>query len=87
MKVNVEVDCTPEEARRFLGLPDVAKANDAYVDAIAKAMQGAGSVEQLQGYAKQLAPLGEIGMKFFQQFVEQGVSAASAGFKAGSEKK
>jgi hypothetical protein len=71
MKVNVEV----------------AKANDAYVDAIAKAMQGAGNVEQLQGYAKQLAPLGEIGMKFFQQFVEQGVSAASAGFKAGSEKK
>lgn len=23
MKVNVEVDCTPEEARVFLGLPDV----------------------------------------------------------------
>ncbi len=87
MKVNVEVDCSPEEARRFLGLPDVAKANDAYVDAIAKAMQGAGNVEQLQGYAKQLAPLGEMGLKLFQQFVEQGVSAASAGLKAGPEKK
>jgi hypothetical protein len=23
MKVNVEIDCTPEEARNFLGLPDV----------------------------------------------------------------
>jgi hypothetical protein len=23
MKVTIEVDCTPEEARRFLGLPDV----------------------------------------------------------------
>ena len=23
MKINVEVDCTPEEARTFLGLPDV----------------------------------------------------------------
>src|SRR5690606_35327002 len=23
MKVNVQVDCTPEEARKFLGLPDV----------------------------------------------------------------
>lgn len=23
MKVNVEVDCTPEEARTFMGLPDV----------------------------------------------------------------
>ena len=27
MKVNVEVDCTPEEARAFLGLPDVAPLN------------------------------------------------------------
>jgi hypothetical protein len=40
MKVQVEIDCTPEEARRFLGLPDVSKANDVYIDAIAKAMQG-----------------------------------------------
>jgi hypothetical protein len=23
MKINVEIDCTPEEARAFLGLPDV----------------------------------------------------------------
>ncbi len=23
MKINVEVDCTPDEARAFLGLPDV----------------------------------------------------------------
>lgn len=86
MKVNVEVECTPEEARRFLGLPDVARANDAYVDAIAKAMQGSGNIEQLQGYAKQFAPLGEIGMKFFQQFVAQGVSAASAGLKPVADK-
>ena len=24
MKISIDVDCTPEEARRFLGLPDVA---------------------------------------------------------------
>ena len=23
MKVNIEIDCTPEEARKFMGLPDV----------------------------------------------------------------
>ncbi|MBA3810791.1 MAG: hypothetical protein H0X27_03925 [Caulobacteraceae bacterium] len=27
MKVTVEVDCTPTEARTFLGLPDVAALN------------------------------------------------------------
>ena len=72
MKVNVEVDCTPDEARRFLGLPDVSEANKAYVDVIAKVMQGAGNAEQLQEYAKSLAPMGQIGLKLFQQFLENG---------------
>ena len=61
MKVNVEIDCTPEEARRFLGLPDVSKANEVYVDAMTKAMQGVGSIEQLQELAKQIAPMGADG--------------------------
>jgi Family of unknown function (DUF6489) len=74
MKVNVEVDCTPEEARRLMGLPDVTKVHEAYVEAAAKAMQGAGSLDQLQEYAKQLAPMGQMGMKLFQQFLEGGVN-------------
>jgi hypothetical protein len=72
MKVNVEIDCTPEEARQFLGLPDVSRANEAYVDATLKAMQGVGSFEQLQEYAKQLAPMGQMGMKLFEQFLASG---------------
>lgn len=28
MKVRVEIDCTPKEARAFLGLPDVEPLND-----------------------------------------------------------
>lgn len=29
MKINVEVDCTPEEARSFLGLPDLRPMQEA----------------------------------------------------------
>jgi hypothetical protein len=29
MKITVDVDCTPEEARTFLGLPDVKPMQDA----------------------------------------------------------
>jgi hypothetical protein len=83
MKVNFEIDCTPEEARRFLGLPDVSKANDAYVDAVVKAMKGESSLEQINGYARQLAPMGEMGLKMFQQLFEQSAGAAMAGFKSG----
>lgn len=76
MKVNVEVECSPEEARRFLGLPDVTRANDVYVDAITKAMQGVGSVDQMQDMAKQMAPMGQFGIKLFQQLLESGAAMA-----------
>jgi len=83
MKVNVEIDCSPDEARRFLGLPDVSKAHEAYVDAVVKAMKGESSLDQLNSYVKQLAPMGEMGLKMFQQLMEQGAGAAMAGFKSG----
>jgi hypothetical protein len=76
MKVNVEVECSPEEARRFLGLPDVTRANDVYVDAITKAMQGVGNVDQMQDMAKQMAPMGQFGLKLFQQLLEGGAAMA-----------
>ena len=77
MKVNLEVDCTPDEARRFMGLPDVEKANAVYVDAVASAMKSVSSTEQLEQYAKQLAPMGQMGLKMFQNFMEGAVSQAS----------
>jgi hypothetical protein len=36
MKISIEVDCTPEEARRFLGLPDVAPMQAALVEEMQK---------------------------------------------------
>ena len=48
MKVNIEIECSPEEARQFMGLPDVQKANDAYVEALSNAMQGTTNLEQLE---------------------------------------
>jgi hypothetical protein len=32
MKMTIEVDCTPEEARRFMGLPDVSPLNEHIVN-------------------------------------------------------
>jgi len=36
MKLNVEIDCTPAEARAFLGLPDVSALNAHLVDEMTK---------------------------------------------------
>lgn len=76
MKVNVEIDCSPEEARRFMGLPDVSRANDVYVDSLVQAMKGAGSLDQVQDLIKGFAPMGEMGLRMFQQIMESGTKAA-----------
>jgi len=83
MKVNVEIDCTPEEARRLLGLPDVTKANEAYMENVAKLMKGAGSMDQLKELGEQIAPMGQMGLQLFQQVIETGAKAA---FSSGSGK-
>jgi len=83
MKVNVEIDCTPEEARRFLGLPDVTAANEVYVERLTKAMQGAGGLEQLQEMASQIAPMGQMGLKMFQSILESGAAMATGSKKGG----
>ncbi|GGZ05073.1 DUF6489 family protein [Novosphingobium colocasiae] len=84
MKVNVEIECSPEEARRFLGLPDVTRANEVYVDALTKAMQGVGSFDQLQELTKSITPMGQIGLKMFQQFLESGAAMAMSGAAMGT---
>ena len=34
MKITINVECTPEEARTFLGLPDVSAVNTIITDAL-----------------------------------------------------
>lgn len=75
MKINVEIECTPEEARNFMGLPDVSEANDIYVGNLASAMKGVTNPDQLQQFAAALAPMGQAGLKLFQSFVEGGMRA------------
>lgn len=39
MKVNIEIDCTPAEARAFFGLPDVSPINDKLVEEMGKRIE------------------------------------------------
>ncbi|WP_375547819.1 DUF6489 family protein [Oceanicaulis alexandrii] len=38
MKVNINIECTPEEARTFMGLPDVTGLNAQLVEEMSKRM-------------------------------------------------
>ena len=79
MKMTIEIDCSPDEARRFMGLPDVERVNSVYLDAMSKAMQGVSSFDQLEKYAKQVAPMGQFGLNVFKSFIEGAQQAAGAG--------
>ena len=38
MKISFDIDCTPEEARTFFGLPDLQPLHDVYLDRMKTAM-------------------------------------------------
>lgn len=39
MKITVDIDCTPEEARKFLGLPDVAPMQETLMRQVQERME------------------------------------------------
>jgi hypothetical protein len=71
MKVTVDVDCTPEEARRFLGLPDLTPVHAAYVDKMTKVVSEGVTPETFSDLARSWGPMSEAGMNIWRQMFEQ----------------
>lgn len=71
MKVTVDVDCTPEEARRFLGLPDLTPLHDLYLDKMKRMMDEGIGPDALEGLMKAWAPMGDAGFAMWRQMVDQ----------------
>ena len=57
MKVNVEIECTPEEARRFLGLPDLRPMQDAVLAKMQQQMLESVNVLSPEALLKAWMPL------------------------------
>jgi hypothetical protein len=75
MKFTVDVDCTPEEARAFLGLPDLKPIHDVYIKAVMEAVSGQTNLEQMERLFRGMSPLGDAGMKFFSSMMDIGLGA------------
>jgi len=76
MKITVDVDCTPEEARRFMGLPDLTPVHEVYVSKMVDTVQNGITPDVLVGMIKTWAPMGETGMKMWQSLLEQATGGA-----------
>lgn len=74
LKINVEVECTPEEARRFMGLPDFTPVHEKYIQTLTDSMDGVVAPEMLDGLMRSWAPMGDAGMTFWRKMFEKPAS-------------
>lgn len=71
MKVTVDVDCTPEEARRFLGLPDLAPLHEIYLERMRETMKDGIGPEAVEKMMASWGPMSEAGLQMWSRFFEQ----------------
>lgn len=78
MKVTIDIDCTPEEARRFMGLPDLTPVHDAYVEKMKTALAEGATPEMFADMMKAWGPMSEAGLALWRQMLE-GIGRGGAG--------
>lgn len=85
MKISVDIDCTPEEARRFLGLPDVTAANEALMAEVQNRMLANLRTMDPEALMKTWLPIGLQGMEAFQKMLMGQMAKAAATAKQATE--
>ncbi len=78
MKFTVNVECSPEEARRFMGLPDVTPINEALVSEMTTRMQKNLSLMSGESMMSSWMSVGTQAQDAFVKLMTSGVTAASA---------
>ncbi len=67
MKITINVDCTPDEARRFMGLPDVAPLQESMMAQMKAQMEKAATAMDPETVMKTLFPNMEGGLAGMQK--------------------
>ena len=80
MKMRVEMDLTPDEARRLMGLPDLTAMQARLVEEFERRMMAAMEKSAPEEVMKQWFSLGSQGFEQFQRFLWD--SARNAGAAA-----
>ena len=78
MKFTVNVECSPEEARRFMGLPDVTPINEALVAEMTNRMQKNISMMSGENMMSSWMSVGTQAQDAFVKLMTSGVGAATA---------
>jgi len=84
MKIRFDVDCTPEEARRFLGLPDVSEMHADAMERVRKRVNQALDDSDAQELLRTWLPAGMENWKQFQDVFWKQFMGGGAGGTGGS---
>ena len=82
MKITIDIDVTPEEARRFLGLPDVEKIQMQLLENAQQYLKDQGEANYGEFVASAMQP-----MLAYQDWVSRMMSAAAGQRGDGNPKK
>lgn len=77
MKMTIEVDCSPEEARRFMGLPDVSSLNEHLVNEMKGRIDGNMAMMAPDEIMKNWMAFGSGAQDQFRKLMEIGLSGAA----------
>ncbi len=61
MKIKLDIECTPEEARAFLGLPDLTPVHDIYIERMQSLVRDGLKGEDIEKMMRSWMPLMEGG--------------------------
>ncbi len=67
MKVEIEIDLTPEEARTLLGLPDLQPLHDIYLNRMKNFVEKGVTPDMMADMVKSWSSFGGAGMGLIQQ--------------------
>jgi hypothetical protein len=81
MKLRIEVECTPEEARAFMGLPDVTPINDMLVREMGERMEANIQLMSPDTMMKSWMNVGTQAQDAFVKLMTAGAQGAMKGVK------
>ncbi|MFM2411245.1 MAG: hypothetical protein RL481_2073 [Pseudomonadota bacterium] len=83
MKFNIEVDTTPEEVRRLMGLPDLSDVHEVYLTKMKAVADKGLTPEMVQGMIRNWVPMGDQSMDFIKSLM----GGLGSGALGGKDKK
>ena len=87
MKVKVDLECTPEEARTFFGLPDVQPMQKVMMQEMQDRLMSAVKGTDAETLMKTWMPAGVAGLEQMQKLFWQQFRSSPGGTGSGGEKK